>query len=286
MTAWKHDHVTLPNLKMHYVREGDGTPLLLLHGWPEFWYTWRKNIPTLAERFDVIAPDFRGSGESENPEAVPDVGDYAEDIVQFIDALDLPKVGLVGHDVGAFVMQDIARRIPDRINGLFFFNCPHPGIGTRWLDGGHYKELWYQAFHQLDWSAKLVGQSRDTCRVYFQHFLNHWAHADGQFDEDLEAWVDNFMTCGNLQGGFNWYRAVANYRQKIIDEGVPSLAPIKIPTYVLWGESDTVLRPEWSDGIEKYFPNITVEIAKDAGHFVHYESPSLANNRILAFFSG
>ena len=94
------------------------------------------------------------------------------------------------------------------------------------------------------------------------------------------------MTPGNLQGGFNWYRAVADYRQKIIDEGVPSLAPIQIPTYVLWGESDTVLRPEWSDGIEKYFPNITLEIAKDAGHFVHYESPSLANKRILAFFSG
>jgi len=285
MSDWKHDHVTIPDLRMHFVRVGKGPTLVLLHGWPEFWYTWRKNIPELSKHFDVIAPDLRGFGDSDKPQAVPDVGDYADDIIRFLDALGLDRVGLVGHDVGAFIMQDLARRIPDRIAKLFFFNCPHPGIGTRWLDGGHYKELWYQAFHQLDWSVELVGRDRDSCRMYFRHFLDHWSHAPGLFDDDLEAWVDNFMKQGNLQRGFNWYRAVADYRQKIIESGVPDEAPIEVPTYVLWGESDAVLRAEWSDNMEEHFTDLSVEIAEQAGHFVHYEQPALANDRILSFFS-
>ena len=101
---------------------------------------------------------------------------------------------------------------------------------------------------------------------------------DGQFDEELEACVYNFMTPRNLQGILNWYRAVAKYRQRSIDEGVPSLTPIQFSTYVLWGESDTVLRSKWSDGIEIYFPKIILEITKNVGHFVHYERPSLVNN--------
>ena len=80
MTAWKHNHVSLPNLKKQYVREGDGAPLLLLHEWREFWHTWRKSIPILAVRFNVIEPDFRGFVESEYLRAISGVGDYAEDI--------------------------------------------------------------------------------------------------------------------------------------------------------------------------------------------------------------
>ena len=286
MTDWKHNHLTLSNLRMHYVRQGAGPKLVLLHGWPEFWYTWRKNIPVLSERFDVIAPDLRGFGDSDKPSHIPSVSDYADDIIKLLDALDIEHAGLVGHDVGAFVMQDLAQRYQDRINGLFFFNCPHPGIGTRWLDHGHYKELWYQSFNQMDWSAELVGYSRDTCRLYFRHFLNHWSCTQGCFDEDLEVWVDNFMKPGNLEGGFNWYRAVAEYRQEIIENGVPDTPPIETPCYVLWGKDDAVLRAEWSDNIKEQFRNATVEIAERAGHFVHYERPSLANQRIMSFFSG
>ncbi len=218
---------------MHYVRYGDGPTLVLLHGWPEFWYTWRKNIPALAESFDVVVPDLRGFGDSEKPPNVPDVSDYADDLIELLDALDIDRAGFVGHDVGAFVMQDLVQRYRDRVDRLFFFNCPHPGIGTRWLDKGHYKELWYQAFNQMDWSAALVGHNRDTCRLYFRHFLDHWSHSPGRFDQDLEAWVDNFMKPGNLEGGFNWYRAVAEYRQKIIDRGLSDELPIDAPCYVL-----------------------------------------------------
>ena len=94
------------------------------------------------------------------------------------------------------------------------------------------------------------------------------------------------MKPGNLEGGFNWYRATAEHRQKIIDDGVPDTSPFDVPCYVVWGQSDAILRSEWSDNIQRQFSNVIAEIAEDTGQFVHYEQPSLANRRIISFFSG
>ena len=119
---------------MHYARDGDGPTLVLLHGWPEFWYTWRRNISALARSFDVVVPDLRGFGDSDKPSNVPDVSDYADDLIELLDALNIDRAGFVGHDLGAFVMQDLAQRYRDQVDRLFFFDCPHPGIRPRWLD--------------------------------------------------------------------------------------------------------------------------------------------------------
>ena len=123
---------------IHYVRHGGGFPLVLLHGWPEFWYTWRKNIPVLAGEFDVVAPDLRGFGDTDKP-GLPDppkdlLGDFVEDLRALADALGFERFGVVSHDVGAYVAQGFARKYPERLGGLFFFDCPYPGIGRRWAD--------------------------------------------------------------------------------------------------------------------------------------------------------
>jgi pimeloyl-ACP methyl ester carboxylesterase len=131
---WNHQFAEVNGLKTHYVREGRGEPLILLHGWPEFWWGWHRNIPTLAKRFDVIAPDLRGFGDTRDTggqPAGPDV--HARDILGLADALGLDRFGLVAHDVGAYVAQQIARSAPERLTGLFFFNGPYPGIGRRWV---------------------------------------------------------------------------------------------------------------------------------------------------------
>ena len=82
---------------------------------------------------------------------------------------------LVSHDVGAYVAQAFARAHPNRLIGLFFFDCPYAGIGRRWAEPDHLKEIWYQTFNQQPWAAELVGSSRQACEVYFRHFLRHWA---------------------------------------------------------------------------------------------------------------
>ena len=135
-------------ITVHAARTGAGRPLLLLHGWPEFWLTWARCMARLRDRFELIAPDLRGFGATVKPAsgpsyaAGPDV--HAADQLALLDELALQRVGIVAHDVGAYVAQALARQHPERIAGLFFFNCPYPGIGRRWADADHLIEIWYQ----------------------------------------------------------------------------------------------------------------------------------------------
>ena len=281
-------YVDANGIRVHHVRHGEGSPLVLLHGWPEFWRTWRKNIPVLAETFDVVAPDLRGFGDTEKP-GLPKppsglLGDLVEDLRGVADALGFERFGVVSHDVGAYVAQGFARKYPERLSGLFFFNCPYPGIGKRWADWYEVNEIWYQTFNQQPWAASLIGENRKTCETYLRYFLDHWSHEPGLFDEDLDLWVDNFMKPGNLQGGFNWYISTNESRIGLIRDGAPELPKIETPTRVLWGESDSVLRIEWADRLGDYFSNLNFSPAEGAGHFVHYEKPEVANREISDFF--
>ena len=135
---WNHQFIDVNGIRMHYVRSGrkGAPPLLLLHGWPEFWYTYHKIIPALSAHYDVIAPDLRGFGQTDKPAGSAlssyRLEDHADDMLALIKALNLGPVGIVSHDVGAMVTQAIAQRAPDKLRGLFFFNCPYPCIGARW----------------------------------------------------------------------------------------------------------------------------------------------------------
>ncbi|MCH7660904.1 MAG: alpha/beta hydrolase [Euryarchaeota archaeon] len=285
-----HEFATVNGIRMRYVREGSGFPLVLLHGWPEFWRTWRKNIPALADSHTVIAPDLRGFGETEKPDRPAREGyrleDHVEDLKSLLDTLGFDEAGLVGHDIGAYVMQSFAREHPERVRGLFFFDCPYPGIGDRWLRADHIDEIWYQSFNQQPWAADLVGANRETCRMYIGHFLRHWAGDPGAFsEEDIEAWVDTFLKPGNLQGGFNWYIAADERRKRLMREGAPSMERIEVPTRVRWGSLDPILDSTWGDRLDEYFSNYAFEPIEDAGHFAHYEKPDLANEEIAAFFA-
>jgi pimeloyl-ACP methyl ester carboxylesterase len=283
---WNHLFAGVNDLNMHYVREGHGQPLILLHGWPEFWWGWHRNIPALATRFDVIAPDLRGFGDTRDTSARPAGPDtHARDIMAFADALGLDRFGLVAHDVGAYVAQHIAQLTPERLTGLFFFNGPYPGIGRRWVDPDHVKEIWYQSFNQQLLAPELVGHSRETCRLYFDNLLRHWSHAPGAFDGQIEHFVDNFMKPGNLEGGFAWYRATHAARMALVRHGAPVLPKIEVPSRFYWGRHDPVILCAWMDRLPEYFAEPEAEIAEGAGHFVHFETPEPANKRVIEFFS-
>jgi pimeloyl-ACP methyl ester carboxylesterase len=283
-----HHRQKVGDIELHYARQGTGPVLVLLHGWPEFWRIWRRVIPPLAREFGVIAPDLRGFGESDKPPVPARDGYTLEhhvgDLLALADALGLARFGVVSHDVGAHVAQAFARAHPERLTGLFFFDCPYPGIGKRWADADLIPEIWYQSFNQQPWAASVVGATRDSCEAYLRHFLSHWAHDPNAFDDEIAAWVDNFLRPGNLQGGFNWY--VVNHERRIaaIRDGAPSLPPIEVPTRVLWGERDPILRVAWADRLREYFSDCQFSCAPRAGHFVPWERPDLAVEAIVAFF--
>ena len=276
-------------METHFLHSGEGERVLLLHGWPEWSHVWRRVINRLSDRFELFAPDFRGFGASQkfgsgpSAEAGPDV--LAADILDLADALNIERFGLVSHDVGAYVAQVIAQKAPGRLSGLFFFNVPYPGIGSRWLAPSHVLETWYQAFHQMPWAAQLVGASRDTCRTYFGAFLRHWACDEHTFDAELETWVDNFMIPGNIQGGFNWYLSAHQVRMAAIEGRTPPAPPIQVPTRVFWGAEDPIVKAEWADRLPEFFTNVRATVAPGAGHFVHYEKPDAASFEIAEFFA-
>lgn len=277
-----------PRGRFHYARMGAGPVVLLLHGWPEFWLTWRHNLPVLAGHFDVIAPDLRGFGESVGrlpPAGTPLTPEIiADDVIAILDFAGVDRVGLVAHDVGAVAAQTLALNYPDRISGLFLFNCPHPGIAQLWADAESLPETWYQYFHQTEVAPRLVGYNQDTLRMYLKYILSRWSYKPDTFDNDLELWVETFMRPGVLEGGFAWYKGIDERRRSSIRHGAPVLPKISHPTRVLWGRHDPVLRAEWSGGLESYFLNIDTHICDNASHFVHYEQPEEANKSIISFF--
>jgi len=280
--------VAARGLHFNVLRAGGGRPLLLLHGWPEFARVWEKVIPRLASRFQLIAPDLRGFGASDKPDPAPSAAAGAEvhaaDMLALLDALGIGKMGIVAHDVGAHVAQVMARAHAERIAGLFFFDYPYAGIGARWAAADHLKEIWYQSFHQQPWAASLVGASRETCRIYFSHFLRHWSARKDAFDDAIETWVDNFMQPGNLQGGFNWYISANAARLAMIRGDAPKPPPIGLPTCIRWGERDPVLPAAWGDRLGEFFTDLDFKPMAGVGHFPHWEDADRAAREIGGFF--
>lgn len=287
--GWAHGYANVHGARLHYVRAGRGPALMLLHGWPEFWWTWHRTIPALARRFTVVAPDLRGFGDSRtigDDHRPPGAEVHAADVLGLADVLGFDRFGIVAHDVGAHVAQTVARARPERLTGLFFFNCPYPGIGRRWADAGHVKEIWYQSFHQQPWAAALVGHDRETCRIYFEGMMRHWCRDPGVVDAVIGPLVDNFMKPGAIAGGFAWYAATHAARMALVRDGAPALPPITVPSRFFWGRHDPVLPCAWMDRLGDDFRDPVTEIAEEAGHFVHLEMPDAANRRIADFFAG
>jgi pimeloyl-ACP methyl ester carboxylesterase len=277
-----HHYTTVNGIKLHYVRQGLGEPLLLIHGWPGFWYEWHLNIGPLAEHFDVIVPDMRGFAYSDKPDGEPEVAysdtAFAEDIRAFIDFYHFDKVRIVSHDFGAVWVQRFARMYPDRIEKLMLFDPPYGGIGARWFQLPQVFHTWYQMFHQMPWAEDLVGSSKEATAIYLRHFLSAWsANKDLWSEDEIAAYVEAYSQPGALRGGFNCYRAAFRGGLGQTQE------KIGVPTTILWGDSDSILPFAWSDNLGDYFSNFTLKKIEGVGHFMMREAPDLVNGEIIEF---
>jgi pimeloyl-ACP methyl ester carboxylesterase len=268
----------------HVARTGTGKPLLLLHGWPEFWLTWEPVMTRLAGRYTLIAPDLRGFGDSDKPQGPYGPDQHAADMLALMDALDVRRFGVVGHDVGGAAMQPLARTAPERLAGLFFFDFVYPGIGARMGAPDRLNHIWYQSFHQMEMAPALVGATRESCRTYIGHFLKDWSHRKNAFDDVLEAFTDNFLKQGNLAGGFAHYRAAHAGRVRMMQGEAPKLPPIEVPTCVRWAEHDPLFPYAWTDRMGETFSKLDLAMFAGVGHFPHREDPDRAASEIGAFF--
>ena len=128
----RHRQIAVRDTTLHVAEVGTGRPVLLLHGWPEFWAAWLPMMNLLHRDYRMIAPDLRGFGDSakaDGPRSDAGANTNADDMAALVAALGLDSVGVVGHDVGAYVAQAMARRHPQTVDRLLFFNCPTATIG-------------------------------------------------------------------------------------------------------------------------------------------------------------
>nr|AZP57170.1 epoxide hydrolase [synthetic construct]CAA73331.1 epoxide hydrolase [Agrobacterium tumefaciens] len=285
---FKHYEVQLPDVKIHYVREGAGPTLLLLHGWPGFWWEWSKVIGPLAEHYDVIVPDLRGFGDSEKPD-LNDLSKYsldkaADDQAALLDALGIEKAYVVGHDFAAIVLHKFIRKYSDRVIKAAIFDPIQPDFGPVYFGLGHVHESWYSQFHQLDMAVEVVGSSREVCKKYFKHFFDHWSYRDELLtEEELEVHVDNCMKPDNIHGGFNYYRANIRPDAALWTDLDHTMSDL--PVTMIWGLGDTcVPYAPLIEFVPKYYSNYTMETIEDCGHFLMVEKPEIAIDRIKTAF--
>lgn len=283
-SSWRHATAAdADGLELHYVRWGDGSPrVLLLHGWPGFWYDWRRVLPRLAAFASVVAPDLRGFGASAKPDW-PAPSAYspeaqARNVLALLDHLGVERVVLAGYDVGSRVAQTLARTAPERVDALVLAAPVYPGFGTRPLEPAAQRERWYQHFHQLPQADVLIGHDRETVRVYLSHFYDHWvgnkqALRPAEFEEIVAAYAQP----GAARGSIAWYRAGGGSGQMALAAAAgttPPATPIAQPTHVLWGEADPVLPAAWADRLGETFVRLLgVRVLPGIGHFVPFEAP-------------
>lgn len=276
MSLGEHKFIQANGIRIHYVTEGEGTPVILLHGFPEFWVAWRHQIPALSKHFQVVVPDIRGYGQTERP---PKVADYsisllAADIAGLIKALGFEKAHIVGHDWGGAIAWQLALEYPEVVDRLVVLNCPHPVTFSKALRS-NFKQIvksWYIFFFQLPHIPEMLF----TKNILRKLLRNGTFRKDTFKEEEIEQYVKAMNEPGAVTAALNYYRA--SFRKRAAPKG----RKIEAPTLLIWGEKDKALGKELTFGMEPFFLNFfSIEYISNCGHFVNEEQPELVNHLLL-----
>jgi pimeloyl-ACP methyl ester carboxylesterase len=269
---------------MHVAEAGQGDPIVLLHGFPQHWWGWRKVIPGLADRYRVICPDLRGFGWSDAPPGAYEKEELAADIVALLDALQLERVGLIGHDWGGFIGFLLCLGHPERFERYLALNTGHPllvidarTLATMW-------RFWYQqVIAAPGLGARLLGGGDQR----FPRFLYRWVtvRQDAWSAEDTELFLAQLREPARARASVALYRTFLLREFLPIARGRYKTLRLHTPTLFLHGTGDPVLRPAFLRGYEAHADDMKLELVEGVGHFIADEAPDLVLERALSFFS-
>lgn len=283
MSELCHREAIVNGLRFHYVEAGTGPVVLLLHGFPDFWYSWRLQIPILAAAgFHAVAPDLRGYNQSAKPSGIAQyrLDLLAEDVVVILHMMRSPRAILVGHDWGGVIAWTVARDYPDVVERLIILNAPHPAALRRELRTlSQLRKSWYAFLFQLPWLPEAAIRAWDY--VLLERILRESPARKGTFTaDDLAAYKAALSEPGALTAAINYYRAAARsfWRDaRWLDR------PIMRPTLIIWGDQDRYLGPGLLRGLDRWVPDLRVARLPDAGHWVHLEASEQVNALIMRF---
>ena len=278
-----HRYANLGDVRLHYVEAGEGPLVVLLHGFPQFWYEWRHQIPALVEAgFRVVAPDMRGYNLSGKPSGVRAyrVELLARDVERLILACGERAASVVGHDWGAIAAWIAAMRHPGRVRRLAILNVPHP---ARFLDGllspRQLLRSSYMFFFQIPHLPEAVIRAGDFALL--RSVFRRDPVRRGAFTvEEIERYVEAMAQPGALTATLNYYR----YLLRSPREMGTLLEKIEAPVLVIWGERDRSLSRGLADPPRLWVPNLLrVERLREASHWVAEDRPLEVNSLLLDF---
>jgi len=301
-SEWRHETAYVNDVKLHYVTldpnpaavdhpTGAAPLVVLLHGFPEYWYTWRHLLSPLADAgYRVVAPDLRGYNRSSAPAGVDSyrMGELVADVRGLIGHRGAPAATIVGHDWGGLIGWECALREPDLVSQLVVINAPHPDVYRHRLfrSPAQLCRSWYVFAVQLPWVPERL-LAVDGYRLLGDS-LSQTAGSGVFTEADIERYRAAMRRSESLSGPLNYYRAIA---RETVATQLRSFLPgemltrrtVERPTLVLWGERDPVLGLELLDGLDEVVTELRLRRLPDTGHWPHLERPNRVVEEMLAF---
>lgn len=279
----EHTIIATNGIRLHVVEAGppDGVPVILLHGFPEFWYGWRHQIPALVEGgFRVFAPDQRGYNLSDKPDSISayNLDELARDVIGLIDSTGQPKVHLIGHDWGAAVAWWTAMHYPDRLNKLAILNVPHMSVMFKALRTNPAQMLrsWYIAFFQIPRLPEFMILSGDAMAGISA--LLRTSNPGSFTDHDIPHYIHAWKQPGAMTAMLNWYRAIVRYPPPPAAD-----SRIHVPTRIIWGKNDVALTAQMAAQSLEYCNDGQLTMLENATHWVQHDQPERVNHLLLEF---
>jgi pimeloyl-ACP methyl ester carboxylesterase len=282
-SAWQHQFIEANAIRLHYVTQGEGELVLLLHGFPEFWYSWRYQIPALAKHFKVVVPDLRGYNDSEKPKSGYDLDTLSTDVRSLIEQLGYSRAHVVGHDWGGAIAWRFAQQFPNFIDRLALLSAPHPQRFAKDLLSNldQLRRSWYVLAFQVpnlpEWLIQL------NLREFVRNMFQEQAVRKGAFtQEQIQKYQAALQKPGALAAAVNSYRQLFSSGNWM--DWMRSPDPISVPTLVLWGDEDSILSPKLMDGIEQWISApFQFKLIPHCGHWIQQEAPQTVNRELLQF---
>ncbi len=276
--SWVHKNIHANGIQFHYVTQGEGPLMLMLHGFPECWYSWRHQITEFSKNYTVVAIDMRGYGQTERPLGKENytIDVLVQDVKELVNAFGYDKCVLVGHDWGAIVAWYVAMNVESCVEKLIVMNVPHPQCYMENLSLNQILKSWYIWMFQLPNLPEryLKFKNYKWITDQFKSAVNPAAFTN----EDLAIYRANVAIPGALTAMLSYYR---NLPAEMMKKDITPI--IHIPTLMLWGENDPYTRKKATEGTDKYVKNLDLKFLPNCSHWTQQDCPKEVNQYMKDF---
>ena len=281
------DFAQLEEVKLHFAHAGEGRSIIFLHGFPAFWYAWKKELEKFGQTMWAIAPDGRGVNQSSKPSQISayHIDKLARDIAQLADHLSIEQFVLVGHDWGGALAWQVAQNYPDRVSHLIVANAPPVSALQYALATLPEQQAASEYMSRLKANTAESIFLANNCERLWQSSFEPLKVKGVVDEQDKPHYLNCWQTPGSLTGFLNWYRANVPQFDQIDAELVKPQASNQIQTQslLLWGEHERAFIRPLLNIIPQYAPNVEIVEVPDANHWIHLEKPDLFYDLITQF---